>query len=553
MYSRWILALALLVALVLPTSPALAWTEWHEHTNQVRVELGRSGTAQVEHTLRYRIVMGPLKSIDLAGVPTSAILDEQAVVVADDSSVTEPLSLVFLPDDPKLPNPTKTVRATVADPKGLKRGKYTFTLRYHLPTAGLLEHDGAVLRLRWSQAASPEGSDGAKITFVVPTAPMEPRLMEEGATWLVNQARGTSTDEVRLERAHVAKGEIATAILRLDPRAMDAESKPAAAPLPSQLEEHETRLPALALALGGLLAALSAFGLIRAHSMRAGFAAHSLTHALFGLATGAALVAACMGLFRAHAAALAVATLACALRKGSANHDTSVQHARWVPLRESDAFTPLAPALPFAAAAYGKWMRALLVLVLLAGAAAILLHSVNAAAACFALGFAAPLVLLAAMDGPRGIAARRRAVLRDYLDELAADAGSLRAVPIAPLAAESLSDLRLRIVPRAAIAGLSSIELGFAADASQLAIVLRAREGSSAARRLNALVPGGAGPGRVAGEHAVVLEPKAPMRSAVLHLVRLVARALQERRGAPVLFRGRERRSNAARLQPQTA
>ena len=97
------------------------------------------------------------------------------------------------------------------------------------------------------------------------------------------------------------------------------------------------------------------------------------------------------------------------------------------------------------------------------------------------------------------------------------------------------------------------IELGFAASTTQLALVIRTRESTPAEKRVRAMMPGASSVGRAEGERVVVLEPKVPLRESLYELCEFVARALEERRKAPKLFRGKERRSFASVAVPRAA
>src|SRR5215831_19114206 len=123
---RWLPALLALAAL----APARAWaaggvakwTEWHATGDDVRLTLDENGAAKVEHAIRYRVVMGPLRQIELAGIEPGARPAADATIVAEDGR--ELVARVETKGD------GGALRVLVDEPKGLRRGSYTFRVRY---------------------------------------------------------------------------------------------------------------------------------------------------------------------------------------------------------------------------------------------------------------------------------------------------------------------------------------------------------------------------------------------------------------------------------------
>src|SRR5580700_8967261 len=66
------------------TVQAYAWHEAHLAGDEARVRVDAHGVASVEHLLKWRVVHGPLESIDLAGVDVGAVLDPTASVRTED-------------------------------------------------------------------------------------------------------------------------------------------------------------------------------------------------------------------------------------------------------------------------------------------------------------------------------------------------------------------------------------------------------------------------------------------------------------------------------------
>ena len=119
--------------------------------------------------------------------------------------------------------------------------------RLDLVAAKMLVRDGAMWRLAWTAPTSPEGHDGARVVFEVPSAPTEPRLAspEQAATTLATLRREPDKDELELVRAHIPRGEAVVWSARVDPKAfprvVSPELRPpvasvtAAAPVPNHV------------------------------------------------------------------------------------------------------------------------------------------------------------------------------------------------------------------------------------------------------------------------------------------------------------------------------
>src|SRR4051794_26684845 len=88
------------------------WTEWHPTGDDARLILDGNGVARIEHAVRYRVVMGPLKQIELTGLEKNATIGPDATVTGDDGR--EMLAHVEAKGEGAL-------RLIVDEPKGLKR------------------------------------------------------------------------------------------------------------------------------------------------------------------------------------------------------------------------------------------------------------------------------------------------------------------------------------------------------------------------------------------------------------------------------------------------
>lgn len=227
------LLLVLLAVWLLPGS-ARAWIETRVLADDVRIEVGPSGTAVVEHAITMRVRGGPLRSFDLMGADRDAVPLEGSEVVsvrASNTALPIPLSIHQRPDG--------ALRVTIDHPRGLRRGTFLFRIRYRtqLDATGALERDGALLRLSWRGPIWSDGVGNVRTTFVLPSAPTPPRNaadddadFEERGAFLSELRRFADRDEIELVRPHIARREQALWAIRLDPRALpelrDARLKP---------------------------------------------------------------------------------------------------------------------------------------------------------------------------------------------------------------------------------------------------------------------------------------------------------------------------------------
>jgi hypothetical protein len=231
------------LALWLSASPAAAWIETHVVSDDVRVEIARSGLATIDHAITMHVKGGPLRSFDLALADAELSPLEGTVISAQTDGVLGlpvPLTVTQRPDG--------ALRVNVESTKGLSRGAFLFHVRY---SKSLLSHDGvrrdgAMLRVAWVGPVWQEGLDNAKCTFVLPAAPTEPRPPGVGAKGDPNEdgddseagifisevKRSADRDEIELVRPHVARGEAVRWSVRVDPRALRDVSDPRLRPPP---------------------------------------------------------------------------------------------------------------------------------------------------------------------------------------------------------------------------------------------------------------------------------------------------------------------------------
>lgn len=557
---------------------AAKWTEWHPTGDDVRLAIDGNGVARVEHALRYRVVMGPLRQIDLAGLEQNAVLAPDAVITGDDGRE--------LPAHVELKG-EGALRITVDEPKGLKRGSYTFRLHYDvdLVAAKELVKDGAMWRLSWRSPVAVEGYDAARVVVHVPAAPTEPRAVKTGPRpqaeldalgdareggedgVVATLARTAEADELELVRPHVARGDSPLWAARLDPKAFPGVQTRELRPPPPPPPPEPNRLREASLLVGLLAVALVFGGLVRAKTRafaeacaRAGATPRPLlplSPGPLGIAAGLAAAAGValeyLGWTTSGASLLALA-MASAVSRTPSVRRAPRGPGRWVALAPKEALR--APeevgALLDVGTRRGK-VAAALSLLLVAGAVVL----------SRALGPEAP--YLVAIDAlvlvPLCVTGRRVQLPPDlarapvtFLAKV--HAALLRSPELAvapwarvPLGAEVPDELRLLVLPKASLPGLLGIELGIAwtrtttGFSPRSEVLLRVHDGSDAAARLPQIAPF-ARPvtGRRSDEKVVRLTPALPGRSAAVELVRRLVREVTDRRVVLGGWQGAERR-----------
>jgi hypothetical protein len=272
------LCCCILALLLASARPAYAWIENHVGADEVRLELGASGKALVEHRITLRTTGSErLRELVLRGVDPDAMPAGNSYVVPESDALSSslesatPLKLeVRHParhgrgspgpgaDGAEAPPPIELVARVDAE-TGLKRGTFVFVLRYttDLRARGLLRRQGPLVEIAWSGLVWEDGLDNARTTFVVPAAPTPPRAVDEtpdGADeraagkaapddgdestapghYLSEVRRGTESDEIELMRSYVPRGTALPWVVRVDQRALEPLSEPeAVAPPPA--------------------------------------------------------------------------------------------------------------------------------------------------------------------------------------------------------------------------------------------------------------------------------------------------------------------------------
>lgn len=553
---RAFIALAAALCAVTTTSRAGAWQEAHQSGDDALVRIESNGVASVRHLVRWRVVRGPVKSIDLVNVDPAAILEPDVAITSEDGHAFS--GHLARADD-------KSIRVLVDQPKALMRGTFVFQVQWRIDLAAThaLSYDGATWRLTWSAPVASDGLDAARTVFDLPGAPDEPRpiLADTGAvdeTAVATVRHDGPRDVLEIVRPHVARGESASYTVRIDPRALPGMSDPALRPVrpPPPPEADRVHEAALALWLGGL--ALG-FGLLIAHKHFA-FAREAAARGaicrglvplpraaratLAGLAFAGGVALEVAELPLAGAALIAVATLAAALGKPIAGPAVRGP-GRWLALRPDDAFPASSVArhwLDFDATA-GR--------VAIAACAAL-----TVALAIVSRRFAPEGPWLVSLDAmalvPVFVTGRiaqlppdgdRSAVpwLKPSFDRLRAF-DALRAVPWGRVTVDGarVDELRLLVLPRAAMPGVAGIELGLAWSSTPVGwtgspeVLVRVLDGSAAAARLARVGPlGDMLPGRRPDERVLRAVPRRGTPSGAVTLARAFAEALTDRRTEP--------------------
>lgn len=546
--------------------PALAWQEAHEIGDDVTVHVDGAGVAQVEHHVRWHVVRGPLKSVDMVNVAPSAAVEPEVTVTGEDGHTF---------DARAERHDERTVRIVPGEPRALMRGNFTFDVRWRVDLAAThaLTRDGSTWRLAWSAPVAADGFDAATTVFEVPAAPDPPvaivadtGAVDDGA--VASLRREPGTDALSLVRPHVARGEAPLWTLRLDPRALplvvDPTLRPTAeAKLPPEPDRVHDAALAVALAALGL-----AFGLLvhrrgSAHAKacaardvkpRALLPLGDVTRAaVAGAALAGAVFLQVVGRTSPAAACVALATLAAALR-APAGKIAVRGPGRWLSLTPQHAFARAARGRASGLLAASGILGAVLVAAVVAGR------------------FDPDGPWLAALDGlallplvltgrPSQLPPHPATSAAPWLERVFARlrrVASLRVSPWARIPEASPApvpdELRLLVLPRAAMPGVLGVEVGLAWSHSPTGwvgtpeVLARVLDGSAAATRLAREMPAArVVPGRRPEERVMRLVPRSPTRGRTAALVRSLTDVLTDRRVvlAPATWKGQDRRAPA--------
>jgi len=548
------LTLAAALFLLLAPARALAWQEAHEVGDDVRVHVEPDGVASVEHTIRWHVVRGPLKVIDLVNVDPSATLDPDVRVTAEDGR--EHTAHLVRQDD-------RSVRVVVDEPRALMRGTFSFLVRWRLDLvlSRALVRDGPTWRLTWSAPVASEGIDGARTVLDFPSAPDEPRpiladtgAVDEGAVSTMRREPGR--DVLEVVKPHVARGEAVSLTLRLDPRSLPgvvdprlrSPSEPRVTAEPDRKREAVSvaLLGGVALAIGLLVARKEAA--FQCACLARGARASGLLPlplgvraTLAGLAFSAGVALEVLGQPTAAGLLVGLATLAVALRAPYVKPPARGP-GRWLALRPEDAFAP--------AQERGHWLDidtppgrlTALVAGALAAGLSVAAHRWSTQAAWLVSLDAVALVPLlvtgrSSQLPPEGARSEAPWLARAFR-RLRAES-DVRAIPWGRVIVDgsTVDELRLLVLPRIAMPGVVGIELGLARGRARSAwvpvpeILVRVLEDSAAATKLAQTAAASRTiPGRRPGERVVRLAPRRPTVEGAVALMCALADLLTDRR-----------------------
>lgn len=561
---RYVLAFAVAASAVLVAPAARAWQEAHQTGDDVTVRVDAAGMADVEHHVRWHVVRGPLKSIDIVNVdPTATVNPDVTVVTESGKAVTAHAAR----------HDASSVRVTIDDPRLVMRGNFEFGVTWHvdLAAARALSRDGATWRLTWSAPVAVDGFDAARTTFELPAAPDAPVAIVAD-TGAVDDAivsslrRDEGVDHLELVRPHVARGEAPVWTLRVDPRALGLVSDPTLRPPSENAAAPEPDRSREVLAGAGLLAVALLFAFLvarRARSLTAGGGSGArglvpLPPLVRALAGGAALAAAIplqlAGWTMMGAGLVAVAALFAAHRAPRCQ-SRARGPGRWLVLQPDEAFATgrrswLGPAL-----AWGAGVAALVGATLAAQAYspdAPWLLNIDALALL-------PLALTGriAHAGPDAVSGAS-GWLRRLFGRLSRHP-ALRARPWArvPVDARTPDELRLLVLPKAAIPGVVGVEVGMAWSQTPTGwapapeVLARFLDGTPAASRFARAVPGVRSvPGRRPEERVVRLPSRRASTRHAEGLVRALADLFTDRRAEAAAWEGADRRAPIVRTSP---
>lgn len=536
-----------------------AWTEAHQTTGDVTVEVGPDGVASVHDLVRWQVTHGPLHWIDLENINPATALDAAVTVTSDDGRT---LGAHLAPRDARAD--THVLRVTVDDPHAFERGAFTFDVRWRVDwvKTHVLSRDPEGWRVAWASPLASDGLDPARTTFVFPPARRPPIAVvpETGApddTALATLSREPTRDVLELVRPHVGRGEAVRWDVRIDPSALPAVTDPRLrppAPAAPPPEPDRVREVCAATALGALALL---FALLVAHKQRAfaaacaakGTRSRSLVPVPSRLRPAGAGIALALGValqatdaVTAGSLLVACATLLAASRPPAARWPVRGP-GRWLILRPDEAFADRGLD--------GDWLdastrsgRLAAFAALAAVTALVLLARRFGAMAPWLVGLDAlalvPLFLTGcASDLPPEGARASAPWLAPVFERLHAIA-ALRVAPWARVAAGPggrVDELRLLVLPRASIPGVVGVEVGRAWSTSPVGwagtpeVLVRVLEGSSAAARLARELPRARMfTGRRADERVVRLRPRSGSQASTVALTRGLAEALTNRR-----------------------
>lgn len=262
------------------------WCDSHEVGDDARFEIDAKGAVHASRTVRVQVIGGALREIDMDGVPLSAKLDDSPAFVGEDG-VSYPAHVSGIEARPA---GVSTIRLSVLDPRGLRRGLYSLTITYAFDGVkeGLLTPGPAAWRFAWTTPPSRDGRDSVKVTAILPRGDSAPRDVPTAeAAALFRAVRHETNDEAELTRAHVTRGEAVTWTMLFDATAFDGVHRTRSTHRESMQSAGTTRGAGVALSAHGTSS--DAFGAEAIETVDANARAVSPRDVLFALAIAAAL------------------------------------------------------------------------------------------------------------------------------------------------------------------------------------------------------------------------------------------------------------------------
>jgi hypothetical protein len=220
------------------TTAAHAWLELAVRSDNVTIDVARSGEAIVAHELLLHLRGGPLKEITVDGVDADAVVLQDATITrARGGQIAgAPIPLTLEVIDGQL-------HGTLQLKKGVRGGTYLVRFRYQstFEPGEELVGDGSWALVRWKGPRFDSGIDSVRVLLRVPHAAEPPELPsgrggvteEADGVFLSTTRRSGDIDEIEIVRPHVAKKEEVTWRARVAKDAFDVELGAPAIDLPA--------------------------------------------------------------------------------------------------------------------------------------------------------------------------------------------------------------------------------------------------------------------------------------------------------------------------------
>jgi hypothetical protein len=545
------------------SSSARASVDTHETARDVRIVVQSNASALVDETLHIHLFFSGWKGLDVPNVEADAIPEPDATITSIDGG-TFPAHLAAVS-----PN---ALHLDALDPKAIKKGDYAIHFRYRTDLVANHEvaRDGALWRVSWTSPPVTEGIDGSRVVFDFPAAPTEPTAVDESGSgeasgFISTLRRGSDRDELELVRLHVARGEAINWSARIDPKALaevhDAVLRPP--PQPRLIETDPLARfggPWRTIFPGIFGVAFFAVGLSRSRRVigaKSSLKSLIFVHPLFAIllasvAYGVGVWLELMESPRGAVALFGAASIAAMLRvaakkpspRGPGNWKAFSEDALVEQTEARDAFD--------VATLLGK--ISLGALLLLATVLTLVLRALDPNAWLTVAPMTIPWLAFwfsGSMSDPDARAASRE--LRPLFRALRRSGARVVPWGRVPVGRKAVDDLRLLVLPDAALPGLVGIEVavGWLGSAGgftpRFELFVRARDATAAAGKMSSLSRSiRAVTGRRPEERVYLLSPRDMTRKSAISVVEACTRELVDRRViGENAFTGSERRKGS--------